>query len=114
MIFLVEQEEEGSELEIEETNTESPQNTFTRFYSRTKKTVSKKYQTLAERLNPVLQPLKNPYLRYSVSFILLGLVVALYVLFETYRNSPEETFIPVDAMVPLGLFFALLSLSSID
>jgi len=67
---------------------------------------------IKEKISPVLPYLKNRYLRYSVSFILLGFVVYLYILYETFRDEERAPFlffsISPDALVPLGLIFALI------
>ncbi|MCE7740624.1 MAG: hypothetical protein KAU62_03070 [Candidatus Heimdallarchaeota archaeon] len=70
------------------------------------------FSTINEKITPALPYLKNRYLRYSVSFVLLGLVVYLYILYEKYRDDETAPFlffsISPDALVPMGLVFALL------
>jgi len=70
------------------------------------------FSKINEEITPALPYLKNRYLRYSVSFILLGLVVYLYILFETFREEEKAMFlsipIPTAALVPMGLVFALI------
>lgn len=92
------------------------------FFNKIKKQISdvsskikEKYDSFMDYVLPVTTILKKRYLRYSVSFILLGFVVYFYILFEKYRFYEYAIIfvnsqISVNLLVPLALVFALIAL----
>ncbi len=74
-----------------------------------------KYDAFMGKISPGTTILKKRYLRYSVSFILIGFVIYFYILFEKYRHFEFAIIfinsqISVNLLVPLALVFALIAL----
>ncbi|MFW9851856.1 MAG: exosortase/archaeosortase family protein [Candidatus Thorarchaeota archaeon] len=81
------------------------------FSSKTKE----KYDEFINYISPVTTILRKRFLRYSVSFILIGFVIYFYILFEKYRQFEYATIfvnsqISVSLLVPLALVFAFIAL----
>ena len=77
--------------------------------------IKEKYDSFMDYMSPVTTILKKRYLRYSVSFILIGFVIYFYILFEQYRSYEfaiifVNSQISVNLLVPLALVFALIAL----
>ncbi len=91
---------------IDESSNEKPQTKLSRFISKSKENVSDLSSRTYSILEPIIIPLKNRYVRYSISALLFGLVVTLYVLYETYTGV-ENTVLRA-SLVPIGLVLALI------
>ncbi len=89
-----------------ESSNEKPQTKLSRFISDSREKVNKFSSQTYTKLEPVITILKNKYVRYSISIFLLGAVVALYVLYETYPGD-ENTDLRA-SLVPIGLVLALI------
>jgi len=81
------------------------------FSSKTKE----KYDGFMNYISPVTTILRKRFLRYSLSFILIGFVIYFYILFERYRQYEYATIfinsqISVSLLVPLALVFAFIAL----
>ncbi len=90
----------------EELSEDKPQTPLSRFISKSKREVSTFSSKAYQKLEPIIFPLKNKYVRYTLSAILFGLVIALYVLYETYpgvENTALRAF-----LVPIGLVLATI------
>lgn len=72
------------------------------------------YQNIKQSLNPIIHFAKKKIVRYTLSFLILTIVVYFYVLFES-RGVSEQVHVfffdmSPDFLVPIGLVLALLAL----
>lgn len=89
-------------MEIEE----KPQTKLSRFISESKDNMKTFSSKTYSKFEPYLLPLKNKYVRYTISALLLGAVIALYVLYES-ENVIQNPSLKI-ALVPIGLVIALI------
>ncbi len=82
-------------------------------YSNFKQRTSSKLEPLAEELSPLTSFLKNRYLRYVVSSILVAFVVYFYVMYEISRGAETVKILfrdtNINHLVPLGLVLAFIA-----
>jgi len=103
----VSSEDEINKLDSLEEQTETkPQTKLSRFLSKSKEDVSVFSSKAYSRFEPVIISLKKQSVRYSISAILFGVVVILYILFETpsiFQNEALRI-----SLVPIALVIALI------
>ncbi|MCE7741627.1 MAG: exosortase/archaeosortase family protein [Candidatus Heimdallarchaeota archaeon] len=90
----------------EESSDDKPQTKLSRFVSKSKEDLSTFSSKTYSKLEPIILPLKNKYVRYTLSAILFGLVVTLYVLYETYPEAENKALRAT--LVPIGLVLATI------
>jgi exosortase/archaeosortase family protein len=82
-------------------------------YSKFKETTSDKVNALGAKLSPVTSILKNKYLVYTISSILLAFVFYFYVMYEMSRGATSVKILFRDTnpniLVPLGLVLAFIA-----
>jgi len=83
-------------------------------YSKFKQKSSDKLNEFGERLSPVTSILKNKYLVYIISSILLAFVIYFYVMYEMSRGAESVKILFRDTnpnlLVPLGLVLAFTAI----
>ncbi|MHA1199496.1 MAG: exosortase/archaeosortase family protein [Candidatus Heimdallarchaeaceae archaeon] len=90
----------------EELSDDKPQTNLSRFVSKSKEEISSFSSKTYSKFEPIILPLKNKYVRYTLSAILFGLVVTLYVLYETFSEIENKALRA--SLVPIGLVLATI------
>jgi exosortase/archaeosortase family protein len=118
---LVDREEETAQMDTssekeEITHKKESENVFRRFnsrYSAFKQRISDRLDPITEKFSPLTSVLKNRYLRYIVSSILVAFVVYLYVMYEISREAQTVKILFRDTntnhLVPIGLVLAFVA-----
>ena len=92
---------------LEEITVLKPQTRLNRFTSKSKENILMFSSKAYSRFEPIIIPLKNRYVRYTISSISLSLVVVLYILYESPDIVQNQSL--RIALVPIGLVIALFS-----